>query len=139
MQKVTHVLQAAFDDNFTVDIQHKQWTTTDRCNLITIVETAEEFIKNLPARIPALIQHSFMASRQSKFLEEKKNSLGGGKTVVICYFPDNYSLVVQDATQRYHSTNTQATIHPFAIYLKDSSATSTNFSSLAVCIELPHS
>ena len=115
MQKVTHVLQTAFDDNVIDDIQYKQWTTTDRCNLVTVVKTTEEFIENRSARIPALLQHSFIASRQSKFLEKKKNLLCSGEAVVICNFSENYSMVVQDATQGYHRTNTQATIHPYAI------------------------
>ena len=63
IQKVTDVLQAAFDDNFIDDIQYKQWTTTDICNLVSVVETAEEFIENLCARVPALLHHSFNASK----------------------------------------------------------------------------
>ena len=54
----------------------------NRYNLITVVETAEEFIENLCVSILTLLQHSFIAWRQSKFLEEKKNSLGSGEAVV---------------------------------------------------------
>ena len=81
--------------------------------------------------LPYYSIHSLFPGR-ANFWKRRNNSLGSGEAVVICDFSENYSMVVQDATQGYHWKNTQATIHPFAIYLKGSSATSTTFYSFAV-------
>ena len=35
-------------------------------------------------------------------------------------FAENYSMVVQDAVQRWHWTKQQCTVHPIVIYYKDS-------------------
>ena len=32
-------------------------------------------------------------------------------------FSENYTFIIQDAIQRYHWTNTQATLHPFVYYI----------------------
>ena len=39
---------------------------------------------------------------------------------MIADFSENYSFVLQDAAQGFHWNNSQATIHPFVIYYKES-------------------
>ena len=41
-------------------------------------------------------------------------------------------MVIQDAVQAFHWTNTQATVHPFAIYLKDMSSESIQLGSFVI-------
>ena len=36
----------------------------------------------------------------------------------LLYFAENYSFIVQDAVQGHHWNNSQATLHPFAVYFK---------------------
>ena len=40
-----------------------------------------------------------------------------GELVVQADFSENYAFVVQDASQSFHWNNTQATVHPFVIYV----------------------
>ena len=39
---------------------------------------------------------------------------------MICDFSENYSFLLQDAAQGFHWNNSQATIHPFVAYYKES-------------------
>ena len=43
-----------------------------------------------------------------------------GEFLVLADFSENYSFVVQDEVQGFHWNNSQATIHPFVIYYRDS-------------------
>ena len=42
------------------------------------------------------------------------------KFLLIADFSENYSFVLQDAAQSFHWNNSQATIHPFVAYYRDS-------------------
>ena len=50
-----------------------------------------------------------------------KENLNFGKSVIVLDFAENYSFLVQDAAQGFHSNDSQATIHPFVIYYVDGS------------------
>ncbi len=67
-----------------------------------------------------LIPHSFVATQQASFYNERKSSLKPGELLVIADFSDNYSFVLQDAAQGYHWNNAQATVHPFVVYYRHS-------------------
>ena len=43
-----------------------------------------------------------------------------GEILVNADFSENYSFVLQDASQGFHWNNTQATIHPFVAYYLES-------------------
>lgn len=60
---------------------------------------------------------SLQNNRQHFFAESKLNIVPG-EFVVIGDFAENYSFVVQDASQSFHWNNLQATIHPFVCYYK---------------------
>ena len=57
----------------------------------------EHFCKKLDT----LIRHDFIAKEQSHYRTERKESLKDGEVLVIGDFSDNYSFVLQDASQGY--------------------------------------
>ena len=52
-------------------------------------------------------------------IRERKDSLELGEIFVICDFLENYSFIIQNAAQGYYWNNSQATIHPFVVYYKN--------------------
>ena len=48
------------------------------------------------------------------------SSMLPGQYLVIGDFSENYSFMLQDAAQVFHWNNSQATIHPFVVYYKES-------------------
>ncbi len=58
--------------------------------------------------------------RNNQFCSEKKSTLEPGELLVIGDFAENYGFVMQNAVQGFHWTNTQATLHPWVVYYKDS-------------------
>jgi hypothetical protein len=48
-----------FSDNAVVNVTFKQWISTDRCELVTIVKSTEEFIESLLEKL-FLLRHSFI-------------------------------------------------------------------------------
>jgi hypothetical protein len=105
---------------------------TDRCELITIVKSAEEYIESLLEILLLLLCHSFITTWQAVFHKELKCDLQSGEFVVLCDFAKNYSFVLQDGAQGFHWNNTQATIHPFVIYFKKSDALNTEHENLVM-------
>jgi len=45
--------------------------------------------------------------------------LSPGSVIVLLDFAENYSFLIQDAVQGHHWDNSQATLHPFAVYHRD--------------------
>lgn len=66
-----------------------------------------------------LLQHDFIAKKQSSFFETQKKNLKLNEFLVICDFSENYTFIVQNAIQSFHWVNKQCTIHPFVIYYKN--------------------
>ena len=60
------------------------------------------------------------AAQQSSYFKKSKANLACGEIVVQADFSENYSFVLQDASQGFHWNNSQATIHPFMIYYRHS-------------------
>jgi hypothetical protein len=89
--------------------------------LVTIVNSTEEFIESLLEKLLLLLLHSFIVTQQAMFPKELKCNLQSGEFVVLCNFTENYSFILQDEAQ-FHWNNAQATIHPFVIYFKKSDA-----------------
>jgi hypothetical protein len=52
-------------------------------------------------------------------MKEIKSSLQAGEIIVLEDFSENYSFIIQDAAQGFHSNNQQATIHPSVSYFKN--------------------
>lgn len=107
------------DENGIDEIIYKQWITTDRSTLETLIKSSDEFVNELITKLLVLLPHSFIAKEQSKFLEQLKSELKEGELVVICDFSENYSFVLQDEVQGFHWNNLQATIHPIVVYYKE--------------------
>jgi hypothetical protein len=125
-------LEDVFTDNAVETITFKQWPTTDRFELLTIVKSTEEYIESLLEILLLLLCHSFTATQQAMFLKELKCNLQSGEFVVLCDFAENYSFVLQDEAQGFHWNNAQATIHPFVMYLKKSDVLNTEHENLVM-------
>lgn len=61
-----------------------------------------------------LLQHDFIARKQSSFFEIQKQNLKTNEFLVISDFSENYTFIVQNAVQSFHWV-----IHPFVIYYKN--------------------
>ena len=81
---------------------------------------ADDFVDSFCDQIKLLIPHSFIAKQQSLYQTDTMSNLMPGHFLVICDFSDNYSFVLQDAAQGFHWNNSQATLHPFVAYYKES-------------------
>ena len=112
-------LEKNFDDKFIDNVKYKQWVTTERTTLQTLLSSVDEFLQSLSTSLNKLLPHSFLVRQQRDFLNDKKDKLKKNECIVICDFSENYAFVVQNAVQGMHWNNDQATIHPFSIYYKD--------------------
>lgn len=101
------------------DLSYKQWTSTDRSNLIDVVQNTEDFIETLLDKLVVLKKHHYTAKAQALFLKEQKENLKDTECIVLADFAENYSFVVQDESQGFHWTKSQATLHPFVVYFKE--------------------
>ena len=97
---------------------YKQWTSTDRCDLITIQNDLDEYCDILCAKLKILGPHDFIVKQQSQFLRSLKEQLEEGHVIMLSDFSEIYGFVIQDAAQGYHWTNSQATPHPSIAYYK---------------------
>ena len=112
-------LGRCFNKEEIEEVEFKQWTTTDRSTLQTIVQSADEFIESFLDKLETLRRHDFIAKQQSRYLAERKESLKEGEFLVTGDFSENVSFVVQDEAQSFHWDNGMVTLHPFVCYYKD--------------------
>lgn len=110
----------AFDSEDIERIEYKQWTSTDRAALETLVKTTDQFTDSLLEQLKCLLRHSFIAKKQSEYLNYLKKNLPTGHVIVLGDFAENMSFIVQDEVQGFHWNNDQATIHPMVFYYKNS-------------------
>jgi hypothetical protein len=68
-----NTLEAVFTDETIENIAFKQWISTDRSELITIVKSTEEYIESLLEILLLLLCHSFIHSLQHDKLCSIKN------------------------------------------------------------------
>ena len=104
------------EEDDTQQIVYKQWVSTDRSNLETHCATIEDFVDVFCDKLELLRSHSFIATAQSRFYADCKESLKHGEFLVTADFSENYPFVLQDAAQGFHWNNAQATPHPFVAY-----------------------
>ena len=100
------------------NIIYKQWVTTDRAEMVTVVQPQAEFFESLLEKLVSLKTHHYIAKLQTQFLQEKKEQLSERECIVLADFSENFKFVVQDEIQSYHWVNQQATVHPFIYYHK---------------------
>ncbi|XP_063223012.1 uncharacterized protein LOC134531252 [Bacillus rossius redtenbacheri] len=101
------------------NIIFQQWTTTDRAEMITVIQPKEEFFLSLIEKLDSLKTHNFISKIQSQHLREKKEKLNETECIVLADFAENFTFVIQDEIQSYHWVNRQATVHPFVYYYKE--------------------
>lgn len=104
------------DNNPEEIIEFKQWLQTDRHTLDRKQLSIEDFVNELSSKIWNLSNHHYISKHQSSHLRAIKDKLKIGELVILMDFSENYNFVVQDAVQGFHWENSQATLHPFAVY-----------------------
>lgn len=102
-------------------IEYCAWSGTDRSTLQNLTSPIEDFVDELYAKLVLLKPHSFIAKEQSNFITRTKNNLGEGEVFVMFDYSENYSFVVQDASQAFHFNNDQCTVFPAIYYYKEDS------------------
>lgn len=112
-------LLMAYSTHKIEKVTYKKLVQVDRSNLLTMTAAVDDFVNLLSEEMKKLTFHSFVAKEQNKFLDEANANLSKAEFLTICDFSENYSFVVQDSVQSYHWTNSQATVHPFVTYFKD--------------------
>lgn len=117
-EPLREMLERSFEEAGIDEIEFKQWTTTDRSNMETMVQTTEDFLDNFVEKLDALKRHDFIAKQQANYLNERKDNLKAGEFLVIGDFSENFTFVCQDAAQSFHWNNSSATLHPFVYYYK---------------------
>jgi hypothetical protein len=115
-EQLQNRLEQHLDEQMIERIEYKQWTTTDRATLETKVQSVDEFLRIFIEVLPSVVQHDFIASEQTKYLQRSRRMLKSGEFLVVGDFSENYSFVLQDAAQSFHWNNLQATLHPFVCY-----------------------
>lgn len=95
------------------------WVHTDRTALVDLQLPLEEFLDLFCEKFDSLRQHHFVAKSQSAYLRSRKETLQEDTAIVLLDFAENYSFLIQDAIQGFYWDNSQATLHPFAIYYKE--------------------
>ena len=68
------------DDEF--EIEFKQWTTTDRTELVHNAVPADEFIEQLCEMLDKITSHSYIAKSQAKYLADLKDNRIGARNIV---------------------------------------------------------
>jgi hypothetical protein len=101
------LLEDVCTDNSIENITFKECISTNRCELVTIVKSTEEFIETLLEKL-LLLLHSF---KQAIYFKELKCDLQSGESVVLCDFTENYTFVLRDKAQGFLWNKAQATIH----------------------------
>lgn len=113
-------LENFFDTNEVQEIRFKQWIYVDRTNLEELITPVEDFIDVFLGKLTELKPHSFIATQQSLFFKNMRETLEPGVVLIGGDFAENYHFVVQDAAQAFHWSNDQVTLHPFMVYYRPS-------------------
>ena len=94
-----------FDSKGIDEVEFKQWISTDRSNLETVILTVEKCVALFSEKLNMLQRHDFIALRQAQLLQGTKNALAASEFLVIGDFAENYAIVVEDASQSFHWNN----------------------------------
>lgn len=117
-------------------IHYKQWTHTDRTELITVSQQVSDFIETLSKKVDTVTTHHFIAKKQAAYLRRAKDNLKEDEMIVLLDFAQNYSFLVQDSIQGHHWNNSMATVHPYCLYfLKDGKLTTESLCIISDCLE----
>lgn len=112
-------LSNILDDASVFDVQFTSWTATDRSTLLTRTLPTPEFVEELCDKLKTLKPHSFIAKKQSEYMEQKKKNLTESEVLVSFDFSENYAFIVQNASQAFHFNNDQCTVFSIVFYYKE--------------------
>ena len=85
-----------------------------RANELPVDEFLEVLVEKLKKKAFILL----LIYKQENFLKNQKETLCVKECIIIIYFAENDTIMVEDAIQSFHWNNTQAIMHPFVIYYK---------------------
>ncbi|KAG1650369.1 hypothetical protein GQR58_028087 [Nymphon striatum] len=88
------------------ECKYQQWISVDRTQLITIIDSKEEFIDRLLRKICDLTRHSYIAKAQTAYMNSLKS----------CIEPEKEIILQGDFAENFHWENAQTTLHPFVAY-----------------------
>lgn len=124
-----------FEKKYIERVTYRQWLSTDRCNLETIVKEVDDFVESFCDGIVKLKTHDFIATKQKEYFDQLKANLKDTEALVTGDFAENYSVVRQDEVQSGHWAKNQITIHPFVVYFKSEGPIKhMNFAFLSDCL-----
>ncbi|KAG1680445.1 Multidrug resistance-associated protein 4 [Nymphon striatum] len=93
-------------NRFDMECKYQQWISVDRTQLITIIDSKEEFIDRLLRKICDLTLHSYIAKAQTAYMNSLKS----------CIEPEKEIILQGDFAENFHWENAQTTLHPFVAY-----------------------
>ena len=94
-----------------------------KVKLLTKIESATSFLKNLSSEICNLTKHHYISEDQKNSFLAMKENLNEETGLMLMDFSENYAFIAQDSTQGFYFNNDQATVHPVVLYTKGSSDT----------------
>lgn len=86
---------------------------------MNVEQPLQEFLDSVCDAFDSLRHHHFVMKSQAAYLRKLKEELTQNVAIILLDFAENYSFIIQDAIQGHYWDNSQATLHPFAIYYKN--------------------
>ncbi|KAG1662627.1 Pre-mRNA-splicing factor ATP-dependent RNA helicase DHX15 [Nymphon striatum] len=94
------------------ECKYQQWISVDRTQLITIIDSKEEFIDRLLRKICDLTRHSHIAKAQTAYMNSLKS----------CIEPEKEIILQGDFAENFHWENAQTTLDPFCALANSASS-----------------
>jgi hypothetical protein len=103
------------DVDLEAEVKINEWRSTDRADLIPRKVSGAAYIAEIRRYLPKILVHQYIMRKQQEFFREMKNGLRNNPDhlVLTMDFSQNYTCVIQNATQSYRWSNIQATLHAF--------------------------
>ena len=120
------------------NINYKQWTNVDQSDLTSHKCKVSELIEIAAKLFLKLIPHDYTAKKQAEHFKALKENLKPGKAIIVMDFSMNYSCLIQDATQSFHWSKKQVTVHPVVIYYRDADGNLVHKSICFISNDLEH-
>ena len=100
-----------------------------------LISTIEEYINLLNEKVFELCEHNSISKAQSDFLEYRKETVSQDEAITLLDFAENYLVIIQDAVQGFQWENSQAILHSFVVYYRN---TNGNLDSQSLCVVSDH-
>jgi hypothetical protein len=107
-------LETYFDAQLIVRVECKQWTTTDRSNLETKVQSVDKFLAVFCSALPKCCIKTLSLDHRPNLVQTTRLS---SSQEYVWLLVISYSKTL--CNQSFHWNNLQATIHPFVCYYSD--------------------